>query len=468
MRLEHGLNIQRVPQVVAIADDVHTDLDPVLATEGLEVRRIKNTKDPAELIAALQGVDIAVTRTSSVFSADVLNGTELSLIQAACKGPHVDMNTARNQGTEVLKVDSNRTQVGNLVEACLSSAATGIAFSNNMGRRNKWGKVQTGTRIFDPARQVFGVYGYGDVGQAVAMRVKPNVREVIAYNHRHDTGRAYDDHIRGHAEGAGVQMVSEDEFWNRVDIASLHIDGTDALGRSNKGAISPETLARMKNRSQPGLGVFINAARGDVAPSLVDLDKMLREGTLHSAFVDVHPTEMEKAGGFAMPEDAHPALNVSHHIAGSGEHVSVRTAQDVLASIRRFQSHGDFMGNSRLYPHQRLDGSELQSEGGLLVRVTRSTEAGSSAATSQAIRSAGLEEIGSLALPDRIPGTRDGVWKHVPHLLCVNGITDLERNVGDLARALDAINETNPGMIVAARFIPNNAEQAAVLRNMQR
>lgn len=472
--LKNGLRLQRDPKVIAIADDVDTErgLDQSLKRRGLRPVRFGNSKDPEKLVERLREMeaDGAVTRTSSTFDRQVLEGTDLSVVQGACKGPHVDVQAAQALGVEVLKVDTNRMQVIDLVEACLRSAASGLIIGNNFGRKGEWSKGETSRTILPIEGMRIGVIGYGDIGQGVAERLAPHVEGVGAFNHQFELVRPYDRRIQDHAERNGVRwFASVEELLEWANVITLHVDEVDAMGNKNGRLVDTEQLRSWGTRNTAHgnpTGILLNIARGPLAPSLQELDALLKGGALHSAFVDAHPKEIEVKGKFTLPQDAHPGLVTTPHIGGSGRKIEVQTGKDVNRVLGTWIDEGSFTG-SRVYQHEIMDASALCAEGVMLLRIARSTHRGSSEAVQRAIISAGLENLGGdLSITDRVAGSKSRTWNFVPHIIAMSGFNG---NYADkalaLAKELDAANNTAAGkLIAAARFIPTTSDQRAALR----
>lgn len=476
--LENGLHLQPDPVNIAIVEDVDKSggLDRMLKARGLQPRRIKNSKDPEALVSALLAVDAhaAITRTSSTFSRQVLEESRLSVVQGACKGPHADVEAAQGLGTEVLKVDTNRQQVIDLVEACVRAAASGLAIGNNYGRNGEWSKGETSKTILPMDEMRVGIVGYGDIGQGVAERLSPHVEGMGAHNHRFELERPYDKRIRQHADGLHVGWFPTlDELLEWANVLSLHVDEMDAMGTPNKGLISVDLLRQWGEKNTINgipTGILLNIARGSLTPSLAELNTLLNEGVLHSAYVDAHAKELEVKGKFALPPNAHPGLVTTPHIGGSGKRIEINTGKDVDQVLSTWIDEGSFNG-SRVFQHEVMDAAPLRVEGNMLLRVARSTQRGSSDAIEQAIMKAGLENLGGdLSLTDRVAGSRNKTWSVVPHIIAMGGFNgNYADKVNTLARELDAVNGEGKGrVVVAARFIPTSPEQRATLREMIR
>lgn len=464
MKLENGLQVHPIPKKVIIAEDVDAGQEKALQDSGLECERFTNTKDQDALrrILVKTGAHIAITRTSTVFGREAMDGTGIQAVQGACKGPHVDKAAAQDLGIEVLKVDSNREQVVNLTLGTLDGMATGLLLSNNMGRQNMWGKSTVGEKIFDLEEQRLGIVGYGDIGRRLAESARARRIEVWTFSHGHDVERQYDRDLATHIRANGVHRAgSLEELMARVNILSLHIDETDAHGKSNKGFMTAERLRSWKAENPR---IFINIARGDVGPSLEELNELLKAGSLSYAMVDAHKKELEADGKFKLPDEVQPGLITSAHIGGSGAPVTRKTSLDVAETLRNWIKTGGFP-ETRVYVHVPLSRADLLSEGVLGLRLARTTHSGVDAAVKGAIKEAGFNFLGDEAVHDRIPGKRQGPennWRVVPHVLALDGNGDTEAHMMDLISKLDAIN-ADERRIVSARFIPTTNEMRAMI-----
>lgn len=470
MKLENSLRVLPIPSKIAIAQDVDPNQEEALKEAlkkdipNLECVRFDNTKDQGTLTSILNaiGADIAVTRTSTIFGKEALEGSSLQAVQGACKGPHVDKDAAHDEGIEVLKVDSNREQVVNLTLATLDGMATGLLLSNNMGRQGKWGKEEAGRAIFDLREQRLGIVGYGDIGRRLAERARSQGMSVWTYSHRHELERQYDRDLAKHIADNGVQRATSlEELLAMTNILSLHIDETDAHGRSNKGFITPEIL---REWSPQGPKIFLNIGRGDLGPTLEELNALLKEGAISYAMVDAHRKALEAEGKFQLPDEVHPGLITSAHLGGSGGPVTRRTSVDVAASLKTWITTGGFP-ETRVYVHEPLRTQDLLPEGLLGLRLARTTASGIDGRIKVAIQRSGFEFRGGVAIDDLIPGKRPAPgndWRVVPHVLALEA-NDHEAAMMDLIKGLDSINSEGR-KVISARFIPTTPEMGAMIR----
>ncbi len=120
---------------------------------------------------------------------------------------------------------------------------------------------------------IFGIVGFGLIGQAVARKVSPfEPEEILVYDPYVD-----DEIVREH----GCVPVAFDDLLSRSSTISLHA----ALNDETRHMINADSIERMKRGT-----CLLNTSRG----GLMDLDAVadaLESGQLHSAGLDVFPAE---------------------------------------------------------------------------------------------------------------------------------------------------------------------------------
>lgn len=159
-------------------------------------------------------------------------------------------------------------------------------------RAGDWSLTQ-GRPLYRVAGRVFGILGYGKIGQAVAKKAQAFGLTVIA----HDPYQS-DDAIRA----SGAEPVDLDTLAARADFLSLHAPLTSTTHR-----IVGERLLR----SMKPTAFLVNTARG----ALVDQDALLaalREGWIAGAAVDVLEPERPPTDH---PLLGQPNLIITPHVA---------------------------------------------------------------------------------------------------------------------------------------------------------
>ena len=122
----------------------------------------------------------------------------------------------------------------------------------------------------------------------------------------------------------------------KSDIVTLHVPETS----QTKNLINKANLKYFKKGS-----ILINYARGEV----VDLDalsKLLMEGHLGGAAIDVYPWEPEKNGDqFKTPLQDCPNVLLTPHIGGSTEEAQENIGEDVSVKLFNYLEKGITFGS---------------------------------------------------------------------------------------------------------------------------
>ena len=127
-------------------------------------------------------------------------------------------------------------------------------------------------RIKALRNQTLGIIGFGRIGQQVARRMQPSVREVMAADPFVDPKVAAQ---------AGVRLVDQDTLLAEADIITLHCP----LTAQTRGMIDHAAFAKMKS------GVLlVNTARGPIV-GMSALDAALATGQVGGAALDVFNPE---------------------------------------------------------------------------------------------------------------------------------------------------------------------------------
>lgn len=158
-----------------------------------------------------------------------------------------------------------------------------------------------------------GIIGFGEIGRAVARRLRPFVRNVLAWD-----------------SAPGVQMdgvefsESLEDVLQRSEVVSLHL----ALNEGTRHIIGASELRMIRSGA-----VLVNCARGGLIDELA-LAAALRDSALSAAALDVFEDE-------PLPPDAElrgaPNVLFSPHIAWYSTHSAARlaewTVEDALAFL---------------------------------------------------------------------------------------------------------------------------------------
>ena len=167
--------------------------------------------------------------------------------------------------------------------------------------------------------KVFGLLGFGSIGQVTAGKVRGLGMEIAA----HDPAIPHD----APCWQTDARRVTFEEWLATSDVLSLHLPLTD----DTRGLLGEDALARMK----PG-AILINTARGGIVDEAA-LAAALSEGRLGGAALDVFETEPIDTATVELFAGLDNVI-LTPHIAGvtdeSNARVSDVTARNVLDALR--------------------------------------------------------------------------------------------------------------------------------------
>jgi len=166
----------------------------------------------------------------------------------------------------------------------------------------------------DLANATVGLVGFGNIGRAVAERLRPFGSRLL-YMARH----AVDPTIE---QQFGMRYASLDDLLASSTIVSLHLPLTEAT----RGLIGEAELAKM-----PAGAFLINTSRGEVLDEAA-LRRALVSGKLGGAALDVLRDERPGGNPFA---DL-PQVIVTPHMAGGSRAAVERALQMAMANVARF------------------------------------------------------------------------------------------------------------------------------------
>ncbi len=164
------------------------------------------------------------------------------------------------------------------------------------------------------AGKIFGIYGFGRIGQRVADLAQAFGMKILA-THKHPERDAR----------PGVEFVSLEELFERSDVISLHAP----LSEANREIVNAQLLQRMKTTAY-----LINTGRGGLIQE-ADLKLALQEGQLAGAALDVLNTEPPKEGNVLISA---PNCILTPHLAWASLEARQRLMDITLNNIRAFQA----------------------------------------------------------------------------------------------------------------------------------
>lgn len=281
--------------------------------------------DGDELKEALQGVHMLGIRSRTQLTRDVLAAAD-RLIAVGCFSVginQVDVDSARVAGIPVFNAPfSNTRSVAELVIGEIVMLLRRIVPRSVAAHTGGWDK--SAEQSFEVRGKTLGIVGYGNIGSQLSNLAEAMGMRVIYFD--------LTDKLR---HGNTEPVESLDELLRVSDVVSLHVPETPATFNM----IGETQLRKMKRGAY-----FINNSRGTV----VDLDalaKVLREGHLNGAAVDVFPIEpSSNKEQFTSPLQGIDNVIITPHIGGSTEEAQDRIGGEVAKKLIEYSDVGSTVG----------------------------------------------------------------------------------------------------------------------------
>lgn len=255
-----------------------------------------------EIIERLKDTDVAMI-TNKKFSADVINNTNLKLIDVAFTGvDHVDLEACKEKG---IVVENSSGYSDDSVAELVIGLAIGVLRKfpeNNENMFEGKNNFLLGSLIKD---KKVGVVGTGNIGIKTIELLKAFGCEIIAYS------RTEKEDVKA----MGVEYVDIDTLMKESDIIALHIPNN----KHTKGFIDKEKLDMMKEGA-----VLINCARGPIVDNDY-LAEILNQGKIRAG-IDVFDMEPP------IPED-YPLRNAKNCILTNHVAFFTKEAMEIRAEI---------------------------------------------------------------------------------------------------------------------------------------
>jgi phosphoglycerate dehydrogenase-like enzyme len=275
------------------------------------------------LRAALVDADAVVLRGPAKLTAELLAAASgLRVIGAVGSGTdNIDVDAATERGIPVVHgAGLAPGAVAEWVVGAMVACHRGFVRLDRAVRAGSvdWAARPTEHRATELTGTVLGVIGYGFIGRTVAeLAQRAFDAEVVVY----DPVLADDDDL-GSVKRAGRL----DDLLDQSLTVTVHVP----LLPSTRGLLGEAELRRIGP-----VGVLLNASRGGVVDEGA-LVRVLREGALKAAAVDVFADEPPTAAQVALLDSA-PNLLLSPHVAGITDRalraLSLGVAESVLAVL---------------------------------------------------------------------------------------------------------------------------------------
>lgn len=283
-----------------LCENVHPAGVALLRDRGFDVSTVEGALGEAELIAALDGVDVLGIRSAThVTDAVIAASPHLKAIGAFCIGTNqIDLAAASAAGVAVFNAPySNTRSVVELAIGEIISMARHLTDHTARMHAGIWTKSAAGSH--EIRGRSLGIVGYGSIGSQLSVVAEALGMRVYFY-----------DVVDRLALGNARRCATLAELLETVETVSLHVDGRP----SNRLIFGEAEFARMRPRS-----LFLNLSRGHV----VDEDALVRHlksGHIAGAALDVFGREPKtNAEEFVSALRGIPNVILTPHVGGSTE-----------------------------------------------------------------------------------------------------------------------------------------------------
>jgi len=282
---------------------------------GAQVIVYERTR-PSETIVRCADAD-AVLTNKVVISAEVMNALPtLRYIGVLATGYNVvDCAAARQHGIVVTNIPAYSTDsVAQLVFAHLLNVTNSVA--HYAAERAHWPQSKDfmwmDTPLTELSGKTFAIYGFGNIGTAVARIALAFGMRVLAVSSRPQE-----------ALPAGIVKASWNQALCEADVLSLHCP----LTPETRAMINADSLKQMKSTA-----ILINTGRGPLVDEQA-VAAALRENSLAAYCADVLSTEPPAADN---PLLTAPRCFVTPHIAWATKEARSRLIQTATANLQAF------------------------------------------------------------------------------------------------------------------------------------
>jgi glycerate dehydrogenase len=234
-----------------------------------------------QLLARAQDTDILIVNKTRISATTIAALPRLKYIGVTATGyNNIDTQAAKARQIPVCNAVAYGSQtVAQHVFALILALVNKVAEHNAQVQAGVWGQQPhfcfTLSPIMELSGKTLGLYGYGNIAQAVAKIGRGFGMKIIA--HRRNTEGV---------SSKGVTYVSKEDLFKKSDIISLNA----SMNADNQGFINAHNLSFMKPSA-----LLINTARGGFIIEK-DLKYALENGIIAGAGIDVLAVEPPTEG----------------------------------------------------------------------------------------------------------------------------------------------------------------------------
>ncbi len=260
---------------------------PAIAEETLEKKFYvygsrENEPYPRKLLPEIVGkYDAVLSTVTEKFDREILKQKgKLTVISNYAVGlDNIDVEFAKSLGIAIYNtIDVVTNSTADLTFSILLSLIRKILLAQVFIRNDNWNTWDPELFLGEElSGKVFGILGFGKIGQAVARRAFGFDLDIIFANRSDIDAKYYN--------GLKATCVSFDELLAKSDFISIHLPLTDLT----RGIINRQIISKMKRKP-----IIINMSRGEIVVTN-DLLDALKRGKIRGACLDVTSPEPIRA-----------------------------------------------------------------------------------------------------------------------------------------------------------------------------
>lgn len=291
--------------------------------------------DDAERCAKLATCDGVIVGAAKLTQTHITAAPQLQIVQHQGVGWHDTTDWRELKARQIrlaINLAGSTVSVAEHTILLMLAAAKHLPVADAALRKGRWLVNELRMSSREISQMNVGILGMGRIGSLVAKRLAGFGCKILYCDPYVTKDDAFTHHF-------GTQKVGFEQLVADSDVLTLHVPLMD----STRNIISAEVLSKMKQGA-----ILINAARGGLVDEIA-LDKVLNEGHLLSAGLDVLETEPARADN---PLLKNQRIILSPHIAAGTKDALVEKIASVMDNLRLFFTHGQLENEVDLSAHQ--------------------------------------------------------------------------------------------------------------------
>lgn len=257
---------------ILIADDMHHSILPMLDELGFETHYHPDIQRD-ELLAIIKDYQGLLIRSKTNVDEDFLSHTDkLIFIGRAGAGLDlIDIKAVEQRGIKIFAAnEGNADAVAEHTLGMILGLFNNINRADAQVRQGIW--QREANRGIELKEMTVGIIGFGNMGQAVAQRLRGFGVRILANDpYKHDFGHFSDF----------VKKVSLEEIFEQTDLLSIHVPLTE----ETRMLVNDDFVSKFRKNF-----FFVNTSRGETA-SVTTVLKALQTGKIKGACLDVLENE---------------------------------------------------------------------------------------------------------------------------------------------------------------------------------